>query len=481
MAISLPLLIPRRHKSIGLPALAGGYLRQTAVFLAATLPAFAALAQTNSSPASEAPAQREGRMAWWREARFGMFIHWDMSSLAGTEISWSRHGSKPLDISNDPAGYVEDPAYDHLYERFNPTHFDATRWVKLAQAAGMKYIVFTAKHHGGFCMWETKLTDYSIVHAPFQRDVVKELAHACHAAGMRFGLYYSPRDWHQPDYGIGDNRKYVDYMNGQIRELLAYYGKVDILWFDSYGTGDLVSFWRIGGTFDLIQTLQPGILINNRLAVLAAYNQQPAPYRGDFDTPEQRVGAFQNNRPWESCMSLVTADGGGWSYRPDGRVKDFKECVQTLVNCVIGDGNLLLDVGPDSLGVIPADQAGRLLEMGQWLGKYGDSIYGTRGGPYRNGAWGGATYRGNTVYLHVFKWDGDQLRLPPLKSKILKCQLAGKAPGGEVKCSQTGDAITFIVPVGKQDPVDTIVKLQLDGPAATELVGGEAITTTPGK
>jgi alpha-L-fucosidase len=427
------------------------------------------------------PAATPEQMQWWRDARFGMFIHWDMSSLAGTEISWSRKGSKPLDISGDPAGYVEDPAYDHLYKRFNPTHFDAKRWVKLAQAAGMKYIVFTAKHHGGFCMWDTKLTGYSILHAPFQRDVVQELAHACHAAGMRFGLYYSPRDWHQPDYGISDNRKYVDYMNGQLRELLTDYGKVDILWFDSYGTGELVSFWRIGETFDLVQSLQPGILINNRLAVLGNYNQQPAPYRGEFDTPEQRVGAFQNTRPWESCMSLVTAEGGGWSYRPDGKVKPFRECVQTLINCVTGDGNLLLDVGPNSLGEIPADQAGRLLEMGQWLRKYGVSIYRTRGGPYRNGAWGGATYRGNTMYLHVFKWDGSQLRLPLLKSKILKCRLTGRSRGGGVKCSQTTDAITFTLPVGKQDMIDTIVELQLDGPAATEFVDGEAIATPTAK
>src|SRR5208282_5583456 len=302
--------------------------------------------KTNSS-AGETPAQRDARMEWWREARFGMFIHWDMSSIAGTEISWSRKGSKPLDITGDPAGYVEDPAYDHLYEKFNPTNFNAKQWVKLAQEAGMKYIIFTAKHHGGFCMWDTKLTDYSIMHTPFHRDVVKELADACHAAGMRFGIYYSPRDWHQPDYGIGDNRKYVDYLNGQLRELLTNYGKIDVIWFDSYGEGDLVNFWRIGETFDLVKSLQPDIIINNRLAVLGNYNQQPSPYRGDFDTPEQRVGAFQNDRPWESCMSIVTAlDGGGWSYRPDGVVKPFDECVRMLASCATGDGNLLLDVGP---------------------------------------------------------------------------------------------------------------------------------------
>jgi alpha-L-fucosidase len=427
------------------------------------------------------PATPE-QMQWWRDARFGMFIHWDMSSIAGTEISWSRNGSKPLDIGrHDPAGYVEDPVYDHLYEKFNPTNFNAKQWVKLAQAAGMKYIVFTAKHHGGFCMWDTKLTDYSIMHAPFHRDVVKELADACHAAGMRFGIYYSPRDWHNPDYGIGDNRKYVDYMNGQLRELLTNYGKVDVIWFDSYGRGDLVDFWRIGETFDLIKTLQPDILVNNRLAVLGGYNKQPAPYRGDFDTPEQKVGAFQNTRPWESCMSIVTAHGGGWSYRPDGKVKSFSQCIQNLVSCAVGDGNLLLDVGPNSLGEIPADQAGRLLEIGKWMDKYGDSIYGTRGGPYHNGPWGGSTCKGSTVYLHVFQWNGGQLQLPALKSKILKCRLMGKSFGGGVKFEQTKDAVTFILPAAKQDKVDTVLELQLADPAANEFIDGKPVAVQTGK
>ncbi len=222
----------------------------------------------SAQPASMAGSspQPDARMAWWLDARFGMFVHWDMSSLAGTEISWSRKATKPLDIFGDPAGYVPDPVYDNLYKRFNPQRFDARAWVRLAQDAGMRYIVFTAKHHGGFCMWDTKLTDYSIMHTPFKRDVVKELVDACHDAGMRIGLYYSPRDWHHPDYGIGDNRKYVDYMNGQIRELLSNYGRIDVIWWDSYGSGDLVKFWQIGETFDLVKQLRPNIIMNNRLA-----------------------------------------------------------------------------------------------------------------------------------------------------------------------------------------------------------------------
>ena len=183
----------------------------------------------------ETKEERNARMAWWREAKFGMFIHWDMSSVAGTEISWSRGGSKPIDNGGDPAGYVEDPVYDNLYKQFDPAQFNAKQWVKISQDAGMKYIVFTTKHHGGFCMWDTKFTDYSIMHTPFKRDVVKELADACHAAQMPFEIYYSPRNWHHPDYGIGNNSKYVAYMNGELRELLSHYGRIDIAWFDSYG------------------------------------------------------------------------------------------------------------------------------------------------------------------------------------------------------------------------------------------------------
>jgi len=401
----------------------------------------------------------EGRMKWWMDARYGMFIHWDMSSIAGTEISWSRKGTKPLDIRKDPAGYVEDPVYDNLYKKFNPQKFNADEWVKLAKDAGMKYLVFTAKHHGGFCMWDTKLTDYSIMNTPFKRDVVKELADACRKEGLRFGLYYSQRDWHHPDYGIGDNRKYIDYMNGQVRELLTKYGKIDVIWWDSYGTGDLKKFWRIGETFDLVKKLQPDIVMNNRLAILAHYNGQPKPYLGDHDTPEQRLGSFQNRRPWESCMSIVEARGGGWSYRPDGKVKSHEACMKTLLGCATGDGNLLLDVGPDSHGVIPEDQANALRKVGDWLKVNGHTIYGTRGGPFMNGSWGGSTYKEDKIFLHVAKWNGDKLSLPPLKAKIVSCSAAYE---------QKNDGLTITVPIDKQDKIDTIVTIELDAPAIQE-------------
>jgi alpha-L-fucosidase len=414
-------------------------------------------------------------LKWFTDARFGLFIHWDISSLAGTEISWSRKGTKPLDITGDSAGYVADTAYDNLYKKFNPTKFDAAAWVQVAKDAGMKYIVFTSKHHGGFAMWDTKQSDYSIMHTPFNKDVVKELSEACHKAGLGFGLYYSQRDWHQPDYGIGDNKKYIDYMNAQVRELLTNYGKIDIIWWDSYGYGDLVNFWQIGKTYDLVKELQPGILMNNRLAVLAEYNKQPAAYLGDWDTPEQKLGKFQNDRPWETCMTLVqTADNAGWSYRPDGKVRSYDECIRSLVSCATGDGNLLLGAGPAPTGEIPADQATRLREIGQWLKKYGESIYGTRGGPYHNGEWGGSTYKDNKIYLHIAKWKGNKIELPALKSKIIRVTSLTD-PQSVPALTVNGNTITITVDTKTQDKLDTIIVLELEGKAATEMVNGKPL------
>ena len=420
-----------------------------------------------SSYKPEPKEQFEARTQWWREARYGMFIHWDMSSVAGTEISWSRKGSKPLDITGDPAGYVEDPAYDHLYQRFNPTNFDAKAWVKLASNSGMKYIVFTSKHHGGFCMWNTKLTDYSIMNTPFKRDVLKELSDACHEAGLRFGIYYSPRDWHHPAYGIGDNKKYFDYMDGQLRELLTRYGTVDVLWFDSYGHGDPIDLWRIPETWSLIKSLMPNVVINSRLYALRmkknltpVVHNNPPESRGDYMCSEQKVGLYRDDRLWETCMTLVNASGGGWSYRPDGKLRSFEELMGVLVHSVAGDGNVLLDVGPDATGVIPADQSARLLEIGEWLKKNGESVYGTRGGPFKPGIYGGTTRKGKTVYAHVLKWPADGiLKLPTVPAKLVGARLLS---GGKVDAKQLDHGLEIAVAVTDRAKVDTVVALEFD-------------------
>jgi len=397
------------------------------------------------------------RLKWWREARFGMFIHWDMSSVAGTEISWSRLGPKPLDGSwGSPAGTGGDSIYDNLYKKFNPTKFDAKKWVEIAKNAGMKYVVFTAKHHGGFCMWDTKFTDYSIMHTPFKRDVVKELSETCHKAGLHFGIYYSPRDWHHPDYGMGDNNKYETYMTGQLTELLTNYGKVDVVWFDSFGTGASINYWHADKVLELVRKLQPQTIINNRCSF---FGEHVPSLQADFDTPEQVIGSYQTNRNWESCMCVVDAPGGGWSYRTDGKVKPFAECIRNLVACATGDGNLLLDVGPDSFGVIPADQANRLSQIGNWIRRYGFSVYGTEGGPFRNGNWGGCTFKGKKVYIHLFESAPDLLELPSFREKLLSVR---NLTGGNVKITAENEKVRIRSTPKDRNSPDTIIELIFD-------------------
>ena len=378
---------------------------------------------------------------WFRDARFGLFIHWGPVSQKGTEISWSRLG----------AG-IEPPRkrrvipweeYDSLYKTFNPTQFDAKKWVRIAKSAGMKYLVFTTKHHDGFCMFDTKMTDYKITNSPFKRDIVAETAKACHAEGMKLGFYYSQPDWHHPDYMTENHARYLEYMRAQLRELMTNYGKVDILWFD--GLGGTAEKWDAENLFKMIRELQPGILINNRAGLPA-----------DFDTPEQKIGSFQADRPWESCITIGTQ----WAYKPNEVVKSTKTCIQTLVRCAGGDGNLLLNVGPSPKGEIEPVQVERLTEIGKWLKRYGKSIYGTRGGPFLPSDWGVSTQEGNTIYLHVLEWTSDTLKLPAIARKVVKCSAL---TGGKPEMIQSRDGIQVTIPKDNRDSTDTIIVLQLDG------------------
>ncbi len=411
---------------------------------------------------NETPQQRDQRMAWWRDARFGLFIHWGPSSVSGKEISWSRIGH-PFDIGG--AEQVQKPeVYDNLYKQFNPTEFNADQWMQLAKEAGMKYVVFVAKHHDGFSMWPTKLrTDYSIAATPFKRDLCKEIAAAAHKHGLKLGWYYSTRDWTHPDYLKDGNAKYNDFYHGQIRELLTNYGQVDVLWFD-HVAGNW-SDYRFQELFGTIRQLNPNIVINNRAAAFfQKTNDQPTPEiarltRGDHDTPEQQIGKFQTERNWESCMTMTECkDGGGWSYRPNGRTRSFEECVQMLVQTATGDGNLLLNIGPLPNGTIDPAQVTVLKKMGQWMAKYGESIYGTRGGPWHNGSWGGATQKGNIFYLHVLNWNGDSLKLPPIPEKIAQSSVL---TGGTVTVKQSDQSVEVAVAKADRNPLDTIIELRI--------------------
>ena len=266
--------------------------------------------------------------------------------------------------------------YDNLYKRFNPVRFNADEWVKTARDAGMKYMVFTTKHHDGFSMFDTRQTDFNVMKSPFGRDVVKELAKACREQGIAFGTYYSVCDWHHPDFPLGSPGgstakpkpnldRYEKYLRRQVQELIENYGPLNTLWFD---VSQCFDEGRGKGVVEFVRSLQPDILVNNRCA-----------NAGDYDTPEQHVGTFRMERPWETCMTVCQQ----WAWRPNDTMKSLKECVQTLVLCAGGDGNLLLNVGPMPDGRIEPRQVDRLKEIGRWLARYGETIYGTRGGPFK--------------------------------------------------------------------------------------------------
>ena len=393
---------------------------------------------------------RPESMAWWRDAKLGMFICWGPVSLKGTEIGWSRGGERR---GRKGKGPIPVEVYDNLYKQWNPTRFSAKEWIDVVKAAGQKYVIFLVKHHDGFCLFDTEFTDHKITSplSPFRRDVTAEIAKACRDAGIRIFWYYSQPDWHHPDYRTESHARYIACLHGQLRELCTKYGKIDGIWFD--GLGGKASDWHAENLFKLIRQCQPHAIINNRCGL-----------RGDFDTPEQRVGRFQTARPWESCITLGTQ----WAWKPNDRIKTLKECIDILVRCVGGDGNLALNTNPMPDGRIEPRQAERFKQIGAWLSQYGETIYGTRGGPFRPAPWGAATCKGTTVYVHVLDWRRDPVVLPPVDRKVVG---ASALTGGTAAVKQTDQGIEITVPPAHRHALDTIVALQLDGPAFEAKVG----------
>jgi alpha-L-fucosidase len=412
-------------------------------------------------PAS--PSVVERRIEEWRAARFGMFIHWGPVSLKGTEIGWSRGQQVPIE------------EYDNLYRQFNPTNFNPDAWMRLAREAGMKYTVFTTKHHDGFCMWDTRQTDFNIMHSPFGRDVVKELTAAARRQGVAFGTYHSVCDWHHPDFprtspGGGVRRptsdldRYEQYLRAQVSELITNYGPLWVMWFDVPQEFDIR---RGQGLIDLARSYQPDLIVNNRSG---------AP--GDYDTPEQRVGKYQDDRPWETCMTICRQ----WAWKPNDTMKSLSECLHTLVLCAGGDGNLLFNVGPMPDGRIEPRQVERLREMGAWLSRYGESIYGTRGGPWKPTRAVASTRKDRSIYLHLLRPEGNSVTLPAIPARV---QRATVLTGGKAEVVQDGGQLVVTIrPLPSPPPahgaellvrrrvaatpavpIDVIVKLDLDRPA----------------
>jgi alpha-L-fucosidase len=398
----------------------------------------------------------------WKDMRFGMFICWGPVSLTGHEIGWSRGKQTPID------------EYDNLYKRWNPDKYDADEWVQVAKDMGARYIVFLTKHHDGFCLWDTKHTEYNVMNSALGRDVTKELADACRKEGIAFFPYYSTCDWHHPDFpGSGHAGKtlrkehnldrYTEYLEAQTRELISNYGPLLGIWYDVPQHFDRKRGERV---IRYARSLQPNLLVNNRTG---------AP--GDFDTPEQHVGRFNRTRPWESCITLGTQ----WAWKPDDRLKSWEEAVRMLVVCASGDGNLALNTNPMPDGPMEPRQVKSFRNIGKWMKKYGESIYETRGGPFIapdmnkrgfNSArdrfnlpggrwWGGSTHKDNTVYLHILRWPGDAIVIPDTGRKLISHKVL---TGGKATIRQADNHIEVSVLAEKRDSLDTIVRLEFDKP-----------------
>jgi len=377
----------------------------------------------------------------WRDRRFGMFIHWGPSADRNLPHSHARRSRFKT------SGTVEPEVYDRFYETFNPTKYDPQAWMDLAKQSGMRYVVFTAKHHDGFSMFDSAVTDYDIMSTPYKKDVCKMLADACHDKGLALGWYYSPRDWYHPDFDTERHEKYNQFYEAQMQELASNYGALDVVWFD--GTGP-VGTAQWGETplrvAKMLREKHPQIMLNPRGGV-----------PGDFETTEKRVGPFNRELPWETC---VTTTYYGWVYRNEEmETRPFEELLNELISSAGNDGNYLLNIGPRADGTIDPRHAERLLEIGSWLEENGEAIYGTRGGPFTAAPWGASTCKEKTIYLLVTDPQVTELTLPSLEGKIVSSRMLN---GGQANVVQDDSGIHVTLAKDQLSKGATVVVIELD-------------------
>jgi alpha-L-fucosidase len=420
---------------------------------------------TSSLMAQWAPLAHDasaGRIEWWRKARVGLFIHWGVYSIPGRGewVQWSEQ---------IPTG-----EYAKLAGEFSAQHFDATAWARAARDAGLKYVVLTARHHDGFALFDDPGSDFTAMKSAAHRDFVADYVKAVRDAGLGVGLYYSPLDWRFPGFFFPD--LYMDsavamreQYHRQITELATHYGKLDILWFDGGGNEWLglggVSFnghwqarprdqpytgkfdWQDDKIVNLLREHQPGIIINDRTDAPADFRSR----EGDGS-----LGKFDNQTPWELCTTIVD---GGWGYDKNAKVKSLQHLLRLLIGAAGRDGNFILNVGPRPDGEIDPAQLQRLRDIGDWLKQNGESIYGTRGGPWLPGEYGVSTHNGKNVYVHVFKTPDDgTISFPNLPIRIVKMATLG---GLLVTYHQDKEHTTIKIPAGAADRIDMIIKIEL--------------------
>jgi len=422
-----------------------------------------------------ASASVDDRTEWYRKAKFGMFIHWGPYSLASVEASW------PI-MRPEPDG-ISEAEYRNLYKEFNPTKFDPHAWVDLARLAGQKYMVFTTKHHDGFCMFNSSYTDYKITNTPYGNDIVAQLSAACHQDGMPIGFYYSPPDMHHPDFRdtsqpasknwtgqpeLSTWPGYLAYMQLQLRELLTRYGPVALIWFDGLNDQEKYDGARV---LKMIHEIQPATLTNDRIGV-----------DGDYETPEQFIPTaiptkgitltgidpsvskklsaatprLEDFRLWETCMTINNT----WAYnKNDHDYKSSRTLIRYLVEVASRGGNLLLNVGPQPDGQIHPEFQERLKAIGVWLSLNGDSIYGTTYGPVQNVEGLRTTASDKSLFIHVFDWKPPVCTLQGVEARTISARLL--ATGQPLKFRQTENRIDIDIPPTAPDANVSVIALNL--------------------
>ncbi len=430
--------------------------------------------------------ERTKRTSWFLQDRFGMFIHWGLYSIPARG-EWVMTSEK-----------MTKKDYKTYFDEFDPTSYDPKAWAKAAKDAGMKYAVMTAKHHDGFCLFDSALTDYKSTNTKAGRDLIKEYVEAFRAEGLKVGLYYSLIDWYHedfPHYGdrhhpMRDNEdfkdakhdfdRYLAYMHGQVRELCSNYGKIDILWFDFSYDDMNGEKWKAGDLINMVRELQSHVIIDNRLEASgensgSIMTDNPSYYAGDFASPEQIIppkGLADNKGnsiPWEACITM----NNHWGYASrDKSFKSSKMIIRKMVECVSKNGNFLLNVGPDAKGQIPSESLAILSEIGAWMKQNSKSIYGCQSSDFEKPNWGYYTQNKNRLYAHILEGSIGPLAINVPAESVKKARLL--RDGSEIKITKpwntmdygnyifinfgSPDHLTFPLP----DDTDTVVELNLD-------------------
>ena len=380
----------------------------------------------------------------WRNMRVGLFVHWGPSAGLGTPESHSHARKSAL----NPHGSVPAEEYDQLYKKFNPIHYNPDAWLKLAYSAGMRYSVFVAKHHDGFCMFDTKATDYNILATPYQKDVAKLFAEACQRQGLALGWQFSPKDWKHPDFNTENHDRYNAYYLQLLDELSANYGPISVMWFDGVEPIGKDKWKDVPAkAAEMMYSRHPNLLVGTHGAM-----------KEDFISFEIAVGPFDRQKPWETAEGI---NPSGWIFNKPMPAFPFRDLLRTMIYTISRDGNYLLDVGPMPDGTLYPPDAERLSDFSAFMKTNAEAVHGTRGGPYRDGAWGGSTCKGNSVYLFISDEVGTKLSLPALPAVVLK---ASSLDGHVLKLKTTKKAFTFEFPDRKngQKPHFSCIKLDLD-------------------